>query len=85
VADLGGDPVHLVWVRADPATLRARVEERASPRDGEKLRRWSEFTAATTPDTAPPVPHTAVDNRRGAPPLEHQLTAVVQRRTRGPR
>jgi predicted kinase len=77
VADLGGGPVHLVWVRADAATLRARIEHRASPRDTEKLTRWSEFLAATLPDTPPPVPHAEVDNRAGAPPLRAQVRRIL--------
>jgi predicted kinase len=77
VADLGGDPVHLVWVRADPATLRARIEDRASPRDAEKLTRWTDFLAATQPDTPPPVPHAEVDNRAGAPPLSAQVRGIL--------
>jgi hypothetical protein len=77
VADLGGDPVHLVWVRVDPATLRARIVERASPRDTEKLTRWADFLAATRPDSPPPVPHAEVDNRPGAPPLSAQVRRIL--------
>jgi predicted kinase len=77
VADLGGDPVRLVWVRADPATLRARVEGRESGRDTAKLARWAEFLAATRPDEPPPVPHIEIDNRAGAASLAAQVAAAI--------
>ena len=65
-------------LRADPATLRARIEERASPRDTEKLTNWPQFLAATHPDTPPPVPHFEVDNRAQAPPLTAQVAAILR-------
>ena len=77
VADLGGDPVRLVWVRADPATLRARIEARGSERDAVKLARWAEFLAAVQPDEAPPVPHHEIDNRAGAAPVDIQVAAAI--------
>ncbi|TMM35824.1 MAG: ATP-binding protein [Actinobacteria bacterium] len=78
VARLGGEPVRLVWVRADAAALRARLSARGSPRDGQKLARFEEFVAAVRADSAPPVPHLAVDNRLGAPPLEAQLDTLLR-------
>ena len=35
VAELGGEPVRLVWVQADAATLRERLTARGSDRDGQ--------------------------------------------------
>jgi predicted kinase len=74
VSALGGDPVRLLWVRSDPATLRARLQARGSHRDGQKLERWDDFLAAIPPDRPPAVPHWEIDNRHGAPPLLETLT-----------
>jgi predicted kinase len=68
VADLGGEPVRLVWVRSDPATLRHRLDARGLARDGEKRVRFGAFVAAVRPDTPPAVPHVEIDNRLGADP-----------------
>ncbi len=78
VAELGGDPVRLVWVRSDAATLRHRLIQRASGRDSEKLTRFAEFAARMRPEASPAAPHVAVDNRLGAAAsLEDQVTALV--------
>ncbi len=71
--ELGGDPVRLVWVRCDPATLRERLERRGRAKDGAKLAAFAGFVARTLPDTPPPVPHLTVDTSAGAPALPEQL------------
>jgi hypothetical protein len=76
VGDLGGDPVRLVWVRSDPATLRRRIERRGDPKDAGKLAAFEVFVARIQPDSAPPVPHLEIDNRLGAQPLSVQLAQL---------
>ena len=76
VAQLGGLPVQLVWVRTDAATLRARLVDRGSPRDTGKLAAFEAFLAAVRIGTTPAAPHLAVDNRLGAPDLASQLRAA---------
>jgi predicted kinase len=76
-AALGGPPVRLVWVRTDAATLRARLEQRGSPRDTGKLAAFETFLAAMRIGTVPAAPHVEIDNRLGAPDLIDQLRAGV--------
>jgi predicted kinase len=74
---LGGDPVRLVWVRSDAATLRARLEQRGSPRDTGKLDAFDAFLAAMRIGTLPAAPHIEVDNRLGAPDVTTQLCGAL--------
>jgi predicted kinase len=77
-AELGGDPVRLVWIRSDPASLRSRLIARASDRDTAKLTDFSTFTARMRPAENPAVPHAVIDNRLSAEvPLEDQVAALV--------
>ena len=81
-AELGGGDVRLVWVRSDAATLHARLRRRGLARDGEKLRRVTEFVSAIQPDIPPAVPHVEIDNRSGAlEPLESQILRCLAGRT----
>jgi predicted kinase len=85
VAELGGEPVRLVWVRADEATLHARLTARGLARDGQKLARFTEFVTAVRADRVPPVPHLAVDNRLAATAsLDRQLDKLLGGQQRCP-
>jgi predicted kinase len=78
VAELGGEPVHLIWVRSDPDTLRYRLSARRSARDTGKLAAFDAFVARMQPDTPPAIRHAAIDNRRtAAAVLDDQIARLV--------
>ena len=78
VAALGGDPVTLVYVQSDAATLRGRLLSRGSSRDAGKLDAFEAFIARMTPEAPPPVPHVLIDNRETAvTPIAEQVKATV--------
>jgi hypothetical protein len=78
VTELGGPPVHLVWVRTDAATLRQRLADRHLDRDEGKLEQFDAFTAGMRLGSEPAAPHVAIDNRlTAAEPLEVQVAAAI--------
>jgi predicted kinase len=80
VEELGGDPVRLVWVRSDAATLRARLAARASARDAGKVADFDAFTARMRLDREPEAPHHTIDNRLTAPAaLADQVAGILAR------
>jgi len=83
VRDLGGEPVHLVWVRSDPLVLRERLLARGRDRDGGKLAAFDAFVERMAPAVPPPVPHLEVDNTGGFADLERSLAAVLSRAVPG--
>lgn len=64
VEELGGEQVHLVWVRTDGETLRKRLEQRGSERDTRKLANFDDFIEYMRIDSPPPVDHHVINNRR---------------------
>jgi predicted kinase len=79
VADLGGDPVRLLWVRSDAATLRRRLADRGRTQDAGKRADLDAFLARMQPDVPPPVPHAEIDNRVGAPSLPERVAEIASR------
>lgn len=77
VAEVGGEPVRMLWVRSDAETLRRRIVARGRSRDAGKLATFDAFVARVAPETPPDVPHVAVDCRDGAPPVAVQLAALL--------
>jgi predicted kinase len=76
--ELGGDPVHLVWVRSDVETLRERLKARGSHRDAGKVSDFGAFTTRMRLDREPQAPHHTVDNRLNAPAsLEDQVAGIL--------
>jgi predicted kinase len=78
VAELGGEPVRLVWVKSDEPTLHRRLTARSLDRDSAKLADFDRFCASMRLDTEPAAPHLTVDNRlTAALPLQDQLAVLL--------
>jgi len=78
VADLGGENVHLVWIRSDAQTLRQRLADRGSERDSAKLAAFDAFAARMQLEAEPAAPHFLIDNRLAAAmPLAAQIARLV--------
>jgi predicted kinase len=78
VAELGGDPVRLLWVRSDAATLRSRLTARGLPRDAAKLADFERFTSSMRLGIEPAAPHATIDNRLGTHiRVAHQVRALL--------
>jgi predicted kinase len=79
VSGLGGQPVLLVWVRSDAATLWQRLAARGLERDSGKRADFAAFAASMRLQEKPAAPHVVVDNRLGtADPLEAQVARLCR-------
>jgi predicted kinase len=74
--DLGAI-VHAVWVRCDPASMRARILRRAEPRDTGKLARWDQYLAGLDLAYTPAMPHTIIENSLSSEPLRQQAERLA--------
>jgi AAA domain len=82
VAELGSDPVHLIWVKSDGPTLYQRLSARGSPRDTQKLADFAAFCLRMRLGAPPAAPHHVIDNRlTAAATLEDQVAALAGRWT----
>ncbi len=78
MTELGGLPVHLVWVRSDAGTLRKRLADRGLARDAGKLDEFAAFADSMRLGSVPAAPHLTIDNRlAAAEPLAAQVAALV--------
>jgi predicted kinase len=89
VDDLGGETVHLVWIRSDAQTLRHRLAARGSGRDAAKQADFGAFAARMRLGAEPAAPHLTIDNRLAAAAtlaaLEAQIAALTGAAPGGPR
>jgi predicted kinase len=78
-AELGGGPVHLIWIRSDAATLRQRLVDRGLARDAAKLAEFEQYCTRMRLGDEPAVPHLVVDNRLAtAASLAGQVAALAR-------
>lgn len=85
VQELGGEPVHLVWVRTDAELLRRRLLDRGTGRDGGKLTDYDAFVARMLPGVPPPLPHLEIDNTVPLAELRRRVEGLALPVSRGVR
>jgi predicted kinase len=76
-----GATVHLAWIEIDGESMHTYVRRRGAARDAAKLSDWPTYLEAVNLDFRPAGPHSVIDNRMGARPLQDQaaelLTAIT--------
>jgi predicted kinase len=78
VAELGGEPVRLIWVSCPPTELRGRLERRGRPQDAGKLDDYDRWLERMTPDRPPPVPHLVLDNSGSEHDVVRQIAQLSE-------
>lgn len=64
---LGVDELHIVWMIADPPTLRDRMIQRGEPRDRTKLDEWATWSSRLPLGREPAWPHVCLDTTGRTP------------------
>lgn len=78
VEQLGGEPVRLIWVCSDAASLQHYLTLRNSERDVMKLANFDSFIKSMHLDKEPVVEHITIDNRLSvSKSLEEQVQAIL--------
>jgi energy-coupling factor transporter ATP-binding protein EcfA2 len=79
VQEIGGGVARLVWVQSNAGTLRARIVERGSTHDSEKLARFDEFVERMQPDKPPEIPGCFVVNNQSdaSESIEEQVRRLL--------
>ena len=72
-----GASMHLAWIDIDADSMHTYVRRRGAARDAAKLADWPTYLAATDLDFRPAGPHTVINNRLDARPLEDQAAELL--------
>uniref|UniRef100_UPI003F490C98 GntR family transcriptional regulator n=1 Tax=Amycolatopsis sp. CA-290885 TaxID=3239925 RepID=UPI003F490C98 len=68
-----------IWVRCDAESMRTYLTRRGAARDRDKLTNWQQYLSTVDLAFTPQMPHEVVDNSVQDPPLQTQVTNLLQR------